>query len=112
MIKIEILDTTIPTDGFGYAVSPIDSWTDALMTKLRSVVHLPTYGTLFPTRKHRTLNDSSMIDIRRDFKDACNFDPRLSFQKAFFDLSEMHIGTVKFNVHLNVGVISGVLSYE
>jgi hypothetical protein len=110
MIKIQNLQTTIPTDAFGFAVTPTDSWIDALMTRPRAVIGEPSYGTLFPTRKHRSLGNGALIDYRRDFKDACAFDPRLSFKTVDFNLSEMSAGVVKFKVHLGIGVISGELA--
>jgi len=109
MIKIENLRTTIPTDGFGFAVTPVDSWLDALMTRPRMVIGKPEYGTLFPTRKHRNLAQGTLIDYRRDFKDACKFDPRLKFQGVRFDVSEVSIGIVYFEVTLSTGVIAGEL---
>jgi hypothetical protein len=109
MIKIVNLNTTIPTDSNGYAVTPIDSWIDALMTRPRMVIGKPNYGTPFPTRKHRSLGNGELIDFRRDFKDACVFDPRLTFEKVDFDLSQVNSGTVGFDVHLSVGIISGEL---
>ena len=107
MIKIQSLATTIPTDSNGFAVTPVDSWLDALMTRPRMVIGKPEYGTLFPTRKHKTFNQSAVIDFRRDFRDACAFDPRLNFQDVKFDLSEMSIGIIGFDVHLDIGLISG-----
>jgi len=109
MIKVEKLRTTIPTDGFGFAVTPVDSWLDALMTRPRMVIGEPKYGTLFPTRKHRTLAQSTLIDYRRDFKDACAFDPRLTFEGVQFYLSEISVGKVGFEVRLKTGVIAGEL---
>ena len=109
MIKIANLNTSIPTDSNGYAVTPIDSWLDALMTRPRMVIGKPTYGTPFPTRKHRSLGNGELIDFVRDFKDACAFDPRLTFEKVDFDLSQVSSGTVGFDVHLGIGVISGEL---
>jgi len=109
MIKIQNLQTTIPTDRHGFAVDPVESWLDALMTRPRMVIGKEKYGTPFPTRKHRTLNQSSIIDFKRDFKDACAFDPRLGFDNVKFDLSEASIGVVKFDVYLSIGVISGEL---
>jgi len=109
MIKIQNLKTTIPTDRYGFAVDPVESWLDALMTRPRMVIGKEEYGTPFPSRKHRSLNQLSIIDFRRDFKDACAFDPRLGFDNVEFDLSEASIGVVKFDVYLNIGVISGEL---
>ena len=109
MIKIEKLNTTIPTDKHGFANTADESFYDALVTRKRSVICLPEYGTDFLKRKHRVLNSSSLIDFRRDFRDACNFDPRLHFQDVKFDVNEMSAGVVKFDVYLSVGIISGRL---
>jgi len=110
MIKIENLKTTIPTDKHGYAVAPVDSWLDALMTRPRAVVHNLEYGTLFPTRKHRGLGNGTLIDIKRDFKDACKHDPRLELISVDFNLSQASVGVVGFAVHLSTGIIQGDLA--
>ena len=109
MIQIERLDTTIPTDADGFAVSAEDSFYHALTTAKGTVIGLPAYGTDFKKRKHRMLTTSTLIDYKRDLRDACNFDPRLIFQKADLDLSALSAGIVQFDVYLNIGVISGRL---
>lgn len=109
MIKIEKLDTTILTDDFGYAVSAVDSWLDALMTRPNMLIAKHEYGTGFSMHKHRSLNQGTLIDFRRDFKDACNFDPRLSFNSVDFYIDKIAIGIVAFDVYLSIGAISGEL---
>lgn len=109
MIKIQNLKTTIPTDKHGYAVEPSESWLDALMTRPRIVIGKPSYGTLFSTRKHRSLSNGAIIDFRRDFRDACKFDSRISFKNVNFDLTQVSAGIVGFRVFLNIGTISGEL---
>jgi len=109
MIKIERLDTTIPTDSDGYTVTPEESFYHALTTAKGSVIGFPEYGTDFKKRKHRTLTISSLIDYKRDLRDACSFDPRLGFQSVELDTSRLNEGAVQFNVKLTVGTISGRL---
>ena len=109
MIKVERLNTTIPTDADGYAVTPEDSFYHALTTQKGSVIGYPEYGTDFKKRKHRMLTNSTIIDYKRDLRDACSFDPRLKFQSVELDTSEITAGVVKFDVYLNTGVISGRL---
>jgi len=109
MIKIEHLETTIYIDKDGYSNTPDESFYDALTTRKKSVICNPDYGTDFVKRKHRNLDSSTLIDFRRDFKNACSFDPRLNFQDVKYDLVEMSIGVVRFDVYLSVGIISGRL---
>jgi len=109
MIKVERLDTTIPTDADGYAVTPEDSFYHALTTSKGTVIGFEEYGTNFKKRKHRMLTTSTLIDYKRDLRDACEFDPRLTFQSVELDVSELSAGVVRFDVYLSTGVISGRL---
>ena len=109
MIKVEALNTTIPTDLQGYAVTPEESYYHALTTPKGSVIGLPKYGTNFKKRKHRTLNNATLIDYRRDLADACEFDPRLTLLDVKLDTSEIAAGIVTFDVFLSIGTISGRL---
>jgi hypothetical protein len=109
MIKVEALDTTIPTDLDGFAVDPVESFYDALTTKRGSVIGNYKYGTEFHKRKHRALTTATLIDYKRDLRDACGFDPRLSFQRADLDLTQINEGVVMFDVYVGIGRISGRL---
>ena len=106
---IEILDTTIPTDKDGYAVTAVDSFIDGLTTPRYSVIEEPHYGTDLHKLKHRSFSSGWIIDLRRCLKDACIFDPRLVFADAHIDASNIAEGKVLFDVILGSGYkISGV----
>ena len=107
MIKVLFLDTTIPTDESGFASTPDESFIHALTTPLGSVIGNENYGTNFKKRKHRALNNSTLIDLKRDLKDDCKFDPRLSFQKAELNTQEISNGKISFDIFLSTGVITG-----
>ena len=110
MIQVEILDTTIPTDRHGYAVTPVDSYYHALTTPKGSVIGLPSYGTDFRKRKHRTLNNATILDYKRNLADACAFDPRLHLEEVRLDTTQLQDGEVRFDIFLSIGVISGRLA--
>lgn len=109
MIKVKMLDTTIPTDIHGYAVSADQSFYDALTTPKGSVVG-SRYGTDFHKYKHRSLSTGTLIDMKRCLRDACVHDPRLSFQKAELDLTDIYDSIARFEVHTVNGIITGELT--
>jgi len=107
---IEITKITLSSDLGGYAVTPIDSFIDALTTPKGSVIARPAYGTKLYTLKHRPYNSSWLIDFKRCLKDACSFDDRLKFKEAIISENEISVGKLNFDVSLENSIIQGFIN--
>lgn len=105
MIDFTRIYATTPLDLEGYTVSPEDSFYHALTTPKGWVIGLMDYGTGFRELKHRALNNSTIIDIKRYCKDACAFDDRLNFISATVDNANLSIGIIYIIVELSIGQI-------
>jgi phage baseplate assembly protein W len=86
-----------------YLVSEEKSFMDALTTPLGTLIGRYNYGTNFNKLKHRTLTTDLLIEAKRAIKDACKFDPRLNFEKAEIDTSDLPKGILKFSVFAGIG---------
>jgi phage baseplate assembly protein W len=105
MIALTPIYATTPLDLDGYAVSVEDSFYHALTTPKGWVVGRMNYGTGFRELRHRALNSSTMIDIKRYCRDACAFDARLNFISANIDMTNMSAGFIYVTVELSIGKI-------
>jgi len=105
MIDITRVLATTSFDLEGYAVSVEDSFYHALTTPKGWVVGRMNYGTGFRELRHRALNSSTMIDMKRYCRDACAFDERLNFISATIDMTNISIGFVYITVELTIGQI-------
>jgi phage baseplate assembly protein W len=92
-----------------YLVTEEDSFMDALLTPIGTVIGRYDYGTKFSKLKHRSLTSDLLIEAKRSIKDACSFDPRLNFEKATIDTTFLSNGILKFLVWANLG---RVMSFE
>jgi hypothetical protein len=109
-MQVQILSDNLPLGLDGYAVSVADSFIHAFTTKKGTVIGNYEYGTEVYLLKHRPYNSSWLIDFKRCCKDACKFDPRLSFEKVVLDDSKVDIGKLNFEVHTIVSVIKGFIN--
>ena len=86
-----------------YLVSVEDSFMDALTTPLGTLIGRYDYGTKFNELKHRNLTLDFILDAKRAIKDACQFDPRLTFEKAEIDSGMLASGILRIMVWANIG---------
>lgn len=107
---IQIVNSTLPLGLDGYAVSCEDSFIDALKTPKGSVIGNLDYGTDFHKLKHRPFNSSWLIDFRRYCKDACSFDPRLTYRGLRFDESEVSNGRLYFEIQIGYYRLKGLVN--
>jgi len=102
--KLPLQNGTLDRDG--YAVAPILSYLDALITPKGSVINEPEYGTEFYKLKHRAFNNEWLIDFKRCLKDATKFDKRLVFIGSTMEY-EPEEQRVKFAVKVGVDLVEG-----
>jgi len=86
-----------------YLATPEESFMDAFGTPRGTVIGNYIYGTFAHKLKHRPFNTDYVIEMRRAFKDACSFDPRLNFMGASYDIKNLTAGIVLFNVDIGIG---------
>ena len=85
-----------------YQISAEKSFMDALTTPIGTLIGKYDYGTSFSQLKHRTVNTDWIIEAKRAIKDACSFDPRLKFEKAEVDTTNLSDGVLKFLVFASI----------
>ena len=102
---VTVVNSLLPVTYQHYAVTAEDSFRDALTTPKGSSPLAPFYGTYMYLLKHRVMNAEWVIDFRRCLKDACAFDPRLEFDKAVVDDSQISLGRAVYDVYLKDGNI-------
>lgn len=95
-------------DRDGFAVSPILSYLDALITPKGSVIGEPEYGTDFYKLKHRSFNNSWLIDFKRCLRDATKFDNRLVFVGSSLEYEEDE-NRVFFSADIGVDRVEGYI---
>ncbi len=95
-------------DRDGFAVSPILSYLDALITPKGSVIGESEYGTEFYKLKHRSFNNSWLIDFKRYLKDATKFDNRLVFVSSTLEYQEEQ-KRVFFSADIGVDRVEGYI---
>ena len=112
MLDITIIESQLPIGNniVGYAISPEDSFMDTLSTPRGSLIGNYNYGTDLHKLKHRSFNNEWILDAKRAFKDACNYDKRLSFKSINFDSSNVSSGKIAFYLELKDGYVNGVIN--